>query len=315
MLIRKIAFRVSAILLLVIIFDVAFGNILRHFYFTQSSGFQYRTTYAMEQTTAEVLVFGSSRANHHYVPDIFEKRLAHSFYNVGRDGQGILFHTAMLKAILKRYTPKVVILEYYGDFENLDGGYDKLASLLPYYHDHPEIRDIVNLKGGYERIKLLSSIYPYNSEALSIAVGNMQYNKQRTQDYQGYIPLYGIWPDEINSAKVYGDGRLDQNKVAAFKEFLTLAKAQGVKVIVVDSPIYAMQPYDAGMKLAQEICQAQSVPFLDFTQDPQFIEHRSLFKDISHLNNVGAEMFSQLIADYIRKNYVPFDASLAESHK
>ena len=43
----------------------------------------------MELTKADLLVFGSSRANHHYVPEVFEDSLKLTFYNTGKDGSGI----------------------------------------------------------------------------------------------------------------------------------------------------------------------------------------------------------------------------------
>jgi hypothetical protein len=303
--IKKIAVRLAAAASLAIVLDIAIGAGLRHFYFTESSGFQYPTTYAMEQTDAEELVFGSSRANHHYVPEIFEQGLGLSFYNAGRDGQGILFHTAMLKSVAKRHAPKVVILEYYGDFAWQEGGYDKLSALLPYYRDHEEIRSIVELKGPYEKLKLLSSVYPYNSELLSIAMGNLSINKARNADHQGYAPLDGVWPEPRRPAKLADSGRLDDNKIAAFREFIAVAKGTGAKVFVVDSPIFMQSPPDAGLALARAICAENGVAFLDHTQDPRFVEHRELFKDISHLNHDGARQFSSLIAGTIRDHFQP----------
>ena len=60
-------FFLKLLLLLVMIkaIDMAIGSVLRHFYFRQSSGLEYRTTYSMEKTTADLIVLGSLRANHH----------------------------------------------------------------------------------------------------------------------------------------------------------------------------------------------------------------------------------------------------------
>lgn len=82
---------------IVFILDYSIGNVLRYFYFKQESGLQYRTTYSIEKTRADVLIFGSSRANHHYNPIVFENRLKQSYYNVGRDGNFIFYHSAVLK--------------------------------------------------------------------------------------------------------------------------------------------------------------------------------------------------------------------------
>ncbi|HXS59927.1 MAG TPA: hypothetical protein VN703_03845, partial [Candidatus Sulfopaludibacter sp.] len=120
------------------------GNLLRTFYFKQQSGLQCRTTYSIEKTTANVLIFGSSAANHDYQTNTFTKRLDTSFYNTGRDGISIFYEYAVLKAILKRYTPKIIILDFdQEEFIKNEASYDRLSALLPYYINHPEIRSII----------------------------------------------------------------------------------------------------------------------------------------------------------------------------
>ena len=129
-------FLLKSVVLFTIVFvlDYSFGNLLRYFYFKQESGLQYRTTYSIEKTTADILIFGSSRANHHYYPNVFENRMKQSCYNVGRDGNSVLYHSAVLKGVLKRYSPKIVILDIvYGEFRQNQDSYDRLSSLLPYY--------------------------------------------------------------------------------------------------------------------------------------------------------------------------------------
>ena len=103
---------VFLVFIIVLALDFGIGSLLKAFYFKQTSGLDYRTTYSIEKTRADILVFGSSRAVHHYYPAIFEDRMKLSFYNVGRDGQeSSLYHYGVLQGILKRYTPKIVILD------------------------------------------------------------------------------------------------------------------------------------------------------------------------------------------------------------
>ena len=110
--IKKVILNIALVLSVVFILDFTIGKTLRYYYFKESSGTHFRTTYAIEKTNADILIFGSSRANHHYVPAIFEDSLKMKFYNTGRDGNGIFFQLAVLKSILKRYTPKIIIFDY-----------------------------------------------------------------------------------------------------------------------------------------------------------------------------------------------------------
>ena len=122
-------FTAKMILLLFIIFllDFSIGQILRYFYFKSECGRQYRATYAIEKTTADVLIFGSSRAYHHYIPPLIENKLKQSCYNTGSPGQYLLYNYATLKAVLKRYTPKIIILDVTAG--DLKTGYEHLDDI------------------------------------------------------------------------------------------------------------------------------------------------------------------------------------------
>ena len=296
--VKKLALNILLVAGVVFILDFAIGKILRHFYFKETSGLHYRTTYSMDSTKAQVLVFGASRANHSYVPEVFEDTLKKTFYNTGRDGNGIFYQTALFETILKRYTPEIVIMEYSG-FDKNQVGFDKVASLLPYYRTSPAIRKIVDDEEPTEKIKLASEIYPFNSQALTIAVGNLDINKKRVYNDKGYVPLYGEWPNEMDSDRSTELHEIDTNKVRVFKEFLTTAKNLGIKVFVVSSPLFQNQKVNVGIDKCAEICQAEHVPFMNLQKDTFFLTRRYLFQDILHLNNTGAIEFSKVIATKI----------------
>ncbi len=188
----KYGFRHLAVFLFILLlFDQVIGIGLQHFYFTMKSGVQYRTTYAIEKTNADILVLGSSRAIHHYKPEVFEDSLKLSFYNAGRDGEeSSLFHYAILKGVLKRYTPKIIVLDLmYGELGNALYSYDRLASLSPYYKTHPEMQPIIELRSNNEKIKMISGIYPYNSLLMSIISGNLDKAGRKNKDIKGYLPV------------------------------------------------------------------------------------------------------------------------------
>ena len=78
------------------VLDALAGWLLRHYYFTQHSGSMYRTTYSMESATHDILIFGTSRATHHYKPEVFERTLGMTCYNAGKDGTQILYHWSLI---------------------------------------------------------------------------------------------------------------------------------------------------------------------------------------------------------------------------
>jgi hypothetical protein len=256
----------------------------------------------MDSTMADMLIIGSSRANHHYVPSVFEDSLKISFYNAGRDGNGTFYQLALLKTILNRYTPKIIVFDYSSVFFKGPEEYDQMASLLPYYRTHKEIRPIVEMKSPFEKIKLLSEIYPFNSQLLTISVGNLKMNKKRVADDKGYVALHRIWPFPLDSVAQSSVQEFDTVKINAFTECLLAAKKSGVKIFVVCSPIFQKYTNNQQIDKCREICNSVGLPFWDYSKDDFFLNNSHLFQDIVHLNDNGAREFSKILASKI-KNY------------
>lgn len=297
------AFFLKLLLLLIItiILDQIIGNTLRYFYFKQLAGSLYRTTYSIDSTNDEILIFGSSRANHHYVPEIFENKLKMSFYNTGRDGNFILYNYAIFNAILKRYTPKIIILDLLPEELNYSQeSYDRLESLLPYYKHHPEIRNVVKLRSPYEKIKLLSSIYPFNSKLLTIAIGNLKLNKSRKSDNKGYIPLVGKMKEPYFNHQNKSVSYLDVKKIQILESFSKLCYHKNIKLFVCFSPMYIKIDKSQNDLLIDELANKNHFKYFDFSNDSLFINNPDVFKDINHLNKNGAIQYSSLVADTLK---------------
>lgn len=284
---------------LIFTIDFGIGKLLDYLYFKQTTGSLYKTTYSLEQCKEDALVFGSSRATHHYRPDIFEKELNMSFYNTGKNGSYIFYQTALLKSILKRTAPKLIIYDFYGSLCYEESDYDRLSLLLPYYNRHPEIRDIVNLRSEFESIKNLSRIYAYNSSPAKIALGLLSKNTEKESN--GYVPLHKEFG---NLAKIeFRDScELDINKIKAFKEFIDLCKSKEIPLVVVFSPVFFENSEDFMLQKAKEICDEAKIEFYDFSKETYFAKKRDYFSDEIHLNDEGAKIFSSQLAKLIKGN-------------
>ena len=296
--------KITTFLFLIIFADAFIGGLLQHFYFTMKSGTQFRTTFAMEKTEAEVIIMGSSKAVHSYSTIILQDKLKATCYNAGRDGEASsLYHYAILEAILKRYHPKMVVLDLMiGEFGNRLYTYDKLATLSPYYETNPEIRPIINLRSGSENFKLLSHIYPFNSLIMAIISGNIDVNGTKNLDNNGYIPL----PSSIviTQPKFTFDKRqpyaLDTTKIKILNAFIEDCLKAKVQPYLIVSPTYENYTgVDPSITKLNEIANYYHIPFFNFLENPFFLDHPLMFADPLHLNESGAKIFSNMISDSI----------------
>jgi hypothetical protein len=293
--------KLAMVFAIVIILDQIGGAILSKLYFKQSSGLYYRTTYVMDSTTADIVVFGSSRANHHYVPQIFEDSLKMNFYNAGRDGNFLLFNYATFKSLTKRYTPKIIIFDVNpSDIIKNELGYERLSSLLPYYKTHPEVRSIVELRSSFEKIKLLSAIYPYNSSLLTILVGNLEINKKRKADDRGYVPVIGKIDNEPVLDKSEPSSELDTLSIGYLNEIATICQQKGIQLYLVYSPIYFTTQNPTIHSVFNEIASKHGFKYFNFSTDSNYVRKKELFKDVAHLNHEGAIEFSSIFINSIQ---------------
>jgi len=290
--------KLAAFFTVVFLIDFVVGNVLKKYYFSQHAGYDFQTTYSIEKTNADVLVFGSSRAVNIFNTGIFEQRLNLSCFNAGRYGQPIFYHYAILKCDLKRYTPKIVILSFdAGYFSKGQAAYDRLAVLLPYYKGHPEIRSIVLLKGPFEKIKLCSKIYPYNSLLLPIITGNSAYGNSKYSHTNGFIPMKKTFSGPLQTIDYSKEQELDSIKINTYRSFIRDCIKSNTRLYIVCPP-YLINSIgtDLSLNTGKKIAQEYGINFLDYSRDGFFSKKPELFADYRHLNERGVEVFSNMVA-------------------
>jgi len=293
--------KLAILLLLLVAVDVLLGKLLAHYYFKMRTGQSARITYAMTKANEEVIVFGSSRANHNYVPGILEDIFHLKAYNAGVDGQSILYHYCVLKNIQLRVKPRVIILDLNVDeFAKDELSYNRLYALLPYYTVCKNIQPVVDLRSPYEPIKSLSNLYRYNSFILPVILNT---TLSRTDDSKkGYVPLHRSL--DLN-LPVGSSGKksieTDSVKVNIFRSFIQDAKGSGANVFVFVSPRYQKQhSITSTIAIAEKICSLQQVSFINYCESSFFNTHPEYFQDIFHLNNNGAEIYTRMICEAIK---------------
>jgi len=285
------------ILVCIVLADFVIGSALAHLYKIQSSGLLYRANYAKNVTTADYLVFGSSRANHHYDPKVFEQELNKSFYNCGRDAQGIIYTCAFTSSVINRYKPKGIIIDVRpNEFTITDKG--TIASLLP-YKDDKLVSRYFEYNGPYENIKTLSHIYPYNSLLTNLLVGITSFNKKRTEDYKGYQALKSVSKSKTLT-EFAEHNEVDTAKVTYFKQLLTQLDKENIPTLVVISPLNYEYIDGPTVEILKKECAGfKSIQFLNYAHDP-LCKNPLNFSDKYHLNDKGAAIFSEMIVAKMR---------------
>lgn len=307
---KKIAIGILSICLLLMIVDWAVGTWSEIMYQKSKYGIFRRQIYCLRESEDDLMILGSSRAAHHYVPQVFEDSLGMSCYNAGSDGMCIYYHYGILASRIQRgCPPKMVILEVIStDVEVSQGATFSLDAALdrfsPHYGEFAEIDSLFAFNGWKEKLKLFSKTYKYNSKL----VQTIKCNYIPWPEDRGYEALNGVMyiaegqqaADVLVSSSEKSN--IEQRKLMYLQKFIDVCKAHDIKLVMCYSPYYG-QAVPKSIHMIQHIADEKDVLFLNYGDDVRF-QKSEYFQDASHLNDVGANEYSKEIVKVLKEKIV-----------
>lgn len=298
---RKYTF-IVALITFIILGDWIVGNVLEAGFYSEQSLENDRVVHSFSATEADLLVFGSSRALHHYNTELIQDSLNITSYNVGEGGQNIYYHNLLLKTVLSRYTPKTIILDLFNmDFEETASTWNKerLAVLLPFSAEHKIIDSAFRTFDPNHKFKMFSHTYPFNSEVYRIVRNNyVPYHNS----FNGFMPIAaenGL-AESKQPVETKTGGSLDSSKVAEMESFINDCLNEGIDLKLIVSPSFRW--YEKGNSYEEFISYLKNefpVEIYSFQNDSFFVDHPELFRDANHLNAKGADVFTERVLSLI----------------
>lgn len=288
---KKFLLRVIIFLACLFIVDMVAGMVFPWLVSKAKGGDNWRNNYICDKTNEDILIFGSSRAIHHYNPTIISDSLDMSCYNCGQDGNGIILNYGRYNMIRQRYMPKIVIYDIQPSYDLVigDDNHQYLKWLKAYY-DRIGVPEIFESVDKTEKYKMMSNLYRYNSSFLQIISDCI--HPLQSSGQNGFRPLYG----EMDRTKISKKRRreemvrYDSLKLMYWRKFID--KNRGVKLVFVISPTWdGMNLFD--YKPIQELCHDKGILFINFANNPKYMHNYAYFKDGGHLNSVGADEFTK----------------------
>lgn len=291
---KRFLFRLLIFFSCLVAIDMLVGGVFPILVDAAKGGDNWRNNYICNETSEDILIFGSSRAIHHYNPAIISDSTGLSCYNCGQDGNGIILNYGRLQMIEQRYAPKCIIYDITAVFDLLAGDDDhKYLKWLKAYYDRPGIPEIFESVDKTEKYKMMSNMYRYNSSFVQI-VSDCIYPRQ-SSELKGYRPLEG----EMDMMKVREDDSVEPKQVSYQYDSLKLyywdkliQLSSKSKLILVISPSwYGTEPGQYAPLL--ERCAENGLTLINFANDPKYLRNPEYFKDGMHLNSKGADEFTR----------------------
>ena len=295
---RKFLAYILLFISIVAVIDCGFGLTCRYLNNHAKGGDTRDRYYIAKQSSEDILMMGSSRMHHHYVPEIVEDSLHMSAYNCGVDGNGIILSYGYLLMITERYRPKMIIYDISG-FDMYQDDNKRYIDLLKQYYKEPGIIDILTSIDKKERIRLLSSLYRYNSQFFPLL---KDYFDSSSSGQKGYAPINKEILEPPTDIFVNDNNLVpDPLKLSYVRKFIEKSKEEGIQLIFCSSPLYGKAPESTYNDPIKNICSESNIPFLDFSEDEEIIGDFRYFSDAVHLNEKGSILFTRKLVSALKK--------------
>lgn len=294
---KKYISKVILFFVVVVLVDYAFDFRIKYLLSHAQGGKTFKTEYIRSKMKEDIIIFGSSRALHHYNPDILTDSTGLSCYNCGQNATGIILTYAYYKIVSKYHIPKYIIYDLSIDYDYKEGNnHRSLRELRPYLDDE-DIRLYLKQFSYLEYIKCHSSLYRANGAYSKYVID------QQPTDYireNGFVPMQKnmVHEPEIKEGPITAPA--DETKIFYFHELIKLCKANGTKLIFATSPSYK-KTYNGNYQPFEELAKEYNIPFFQFYCDTTINLKREYFFDSVHMNKDGADDFSRIFASQLRK--------------
>ena len=260
---------------------------------------QTNTAQALFKRSSDVLILGSSRANHSFDCQILEKIWGKSVYNAGRDGQNIVYDKMVINAYLERCTPKMIVLDMTNSMMNDDWNV-AVSEMNCYYGLSKAVDEVMDGRFSWvEKLKLKSGIYRYNNTWQWLLKA---YTSKEVADLDGYRPM-PVNPTSCMKVIYKNDDgfKVDSLNLSLLNGMVDTCEKEGIKLVLTYSPTLSVVKHGF-IDWLSNYSSSHHLPFYNAMNDKDFLRHPELFYDYTHLNANGAKVFSRKFAQWIMKN-------------
>jgi len=280
--------------------DVVLGKSFAYMVDHAKGGNNARNNYICNQTNEDILIFGSSRAVHHYNPIILSDSLGMSCYNCGQDGNGAILNYGRYQLITRRYHPRLIIYDYQYTSDMLaDEDNHKFLGWLRAYYNCPGIPEIFESVDYIEKYKMCSRMYRYNSNFLNILTDFI--HPVKSEGFNGYLPENVSFDKLKVKSDNYTIIEQDSLKIHYLKRIIEESKNSKI--------IFTISPYWNGidarlLKTVYKICEEYQLDLIDYSNHPKYLHHDEYFGDGSHLNSFGADEYTNDIVKELKQRHL-----------
>ena len=237
----------------------------------------------------DVIILGTSRANNHFVSELFEKKGLKTF-NYGMSGAHLFETSLMLKLMVERgWNIKNIILETDLNLSNEKRDDGTFGRFMPFMHQSNTITEHFKKEPDFTELYYVP-FYRYiqfdSKVGFRAFYKSLQQEPTNTLANNGYYPL-GFNPKANMKNNIES---LVPLRNRYFEEIKQICKSNNINLIAVTTPmcsnVKGMDYFKKVKKLYPEIKEYE-----------HFVEGDEYFSSCGHLNDKGARLFTSKIIE------------------
>lgn len=304
---KKVFVYILSVIVVVLLVDVIFGIATRYYLNHYKLPGDYRSIdYVVRDANEDVMILGSSVALNSLMPGIIEDSLGVSCYNGAANGQQFPYYQTMIDYILKRYSPKIIILGITPDVCSYPGVGERYNILMPYYKSGNLFLDsCMESSMPFASLFYKSYLFRYNTIWWRILL--YHFVSPDNSGEKGFVgkdvPM--VLP-ELTETRL--DEPMLKEREEQLKHMFMACKKSGVRLLVYFPPLYTrITGSNRCAKSFKRLCVENQVPLIDNSQDSVFLVHPEWFHDNLHLNEKGAELYTKQFVKELKKCLYAYD--------
>ncbi|MBE8727790.1 hypothetical protein [Flavobacterium hungaricum] len=292
---KKFLLYIAKVFVIIVLCAVLLDGLYTYVYMKSQNRGKVENVINSKAQNFDVIILGSSRANNHFVSQMFEDKGLKTF-NYGMSGGHLFEASLMLKLMIERnYKIKNVILEADLNLSN-DREAEGIASLfLPYIHNSQVIKDHFESQKNFKELYYIP-FYRFIKYETKIGVRETFFTaigkKTNALDNLGFYPLEKHKNGNMKN-NIVNLNPLPHNKY--YEEIKTICKENNINFIAVMTPmcenVIGMNYFDKVQKAYPEIHNYENA-----------VVENKYFSSCGHMTSDGAKKFTaRILNDFFKK--------------
>lgn len=265
----------------------------------------------------DVVLMGSSHMNGGIDPNVLWEKNGITSFNYATGGQPIDVTYYLLREVLKKHAPSVVVVDLYylgltnpyGETGFVSNAVDNMKFSLN------KLDAIRNCTPPEEWISFLFPALKYHFRWSSLTPADLSYDSSAVYYLKGFdagTSHYGK-PD-VSFAKTKNKAKIPPKTLSYFYKLIDLSKEKNFQLLFVNMPSdYTESNQSSGwvrdteamFNTVASLCQQENIPFLDLCDhmDDINLDFAQDMNNSGHLNVWGAYKVSTYFGRYLKQNY------------